>query len=588
MGYYRDYTIKDAIQSIHQNRFLIPAFQRDFVWNRTQVENLFDSIMRGYPINSLLFWEVTGKDRSAYEYYQFLQEHVQYHRIHGILKTGCDSMDQFMAVLDGQQRLTAVFLGMCGTMSYHIKYRSWEYSERDFPKLMLYLNLTEIKEDQGYNFRFRPKVDGRFPDLIDDDEGKWFRCGAILSLDNIEQFKSDHTLTVNEATVLTAFDHSVTGKPAFHVYVENGVSSDRAVDIFVRINSGGKILSLSDISLSLVVAGWKNLNAKEQIWNLSNTVSGLGFSIDHDYVIKAFLYLLDKPVKTKISTFNTAFISETETNWGRISESIRQVFQMLKDLGFNYGTLTSTNATLPLLYYVYKNGLEGVLNKMAMQDQRLSMKNWLMKTLLMRSFGGSSDNTLTLARKALSLSTPGGFPADAVSEAIRQPHTIGQELIDQWLGTQKDNAFAFSILALLYPDMDLSNKFDQDHLHPVALHKQYYDAHPEINDSIKWSRYNSIVNLQLLGANLNRSKGDTPLKEWVRNTLPSRPSLYEETYIPIGISLETSNFEEFYSKRKELLTVQLCTSLGVTLSAPSATSIETAVAFADDVDDDPE
>ena len=62
MGYYRDYTIKDAIQSIHQNRFLIPAFQRDFVWNRTQVENLFDSIMRGYPINSLLFWEVSNGD----------------------------------------------------------------------------------------------------------------------------------------------------------------------------------------------------------------------------------------------------------------------------------------------------------------------------------------------------------------------------------------------------------------------------------------------------------------------------------------------------------------------------------------------
>ena len=51
-------TIKEAIDAINQRDFLLPAIQRKFVWSSHQICVLFDSIMRGYPINSFMVWEV--------------------------------------------------------------------------------------------------------------------------------------------------------------------------------------------------------------------------------------------------------------------------------------------------------------------------------------------------------------------------------------------------------------------------------------------------------------------------------------------------------------------------------------------------
>ena len=58
MSFVEPLTIKDAIENIHRKNYLLPAIQREFVWSPEQIERLFDSVMREYPISSFLFWEV--------------------------------------------------------------------------------------------------------------------------------------------------------------------------------------------------------------------------------------------------------------------------------------------------------------------------------------------------------------------------------------------------------------------------------------------------------------------------------------------------------------------------------------------------
>ena len=53
-----------------------PAFQREFVWEIEQIEKLFDSIMRGYPISSMLLWRVEGKSKSKWKFYKFIDSFV--------------------------------------------------------------------------------------------------------------------------------------------------------------------------------------------------------------------------------------------------------------------------------------------------------------------------------------------------------------------------------------------------------------------------------------------------------------------------------------------------------------------------------
>ena len=59
-------TIKEATDRIHKKEYLLPAIQREFVWSSDQIEMLFDSLMRGYPISSFLFWKVERDNQKNY------------------------------------------------------------------------------------------------------------------------------------------------------------------------------------------------------------------------------------------------------------------------------------------------------------------------------------------------------------------------------------------------------------------------------------------------------------------------------------------------------------------------------------------
>ena len=66
MGFKTPVTIKSMIQGIQANAYVLPAIQREFVWDATQIERLFDSLMRQYPIGSFLFWQIEEKNVSKF------------------------------------------------------------------------------------------------------------------------------------------------------------------------------------------------------------------------------------------------------------------------------------------------------------------------------------------------------------------------------------------------------------------------------------------------------------------------------------------------------------------------------------------
>lgn len=62
MAFVEPITIKETIGQIRKKNFILPAIQREFVWDTEQIELLFDSLMRDYPISSFLFWSVEKKN----------------------------------------------------------------------------------------------------------------------------------------------------------------------------------------------------------------------------------------------------------------------------------------------------------------------------------------------------------------------------------------------------------------------------------------------------------------------------------------------------------------------------------------------
>ena len=112
-------TIKTTLEEIQQTKFVLPAIQREFVWQPEQIARLFDSLMQGYPFGTFLYWKVDRQNSGLYTFYGFVRDYHQRDNPH------CPQLPQFhntdlTAVLDGQQRLTALNIGLCGSMALRL------------------------------------------------------------------------------------------------------------------------------------------------------------------------------------------------------------------------------------------------------------------------------------------------------------------------------------------------------------------------------------------------------------------------------------------------------------------------------------
>ena len=159
-GFQLPISIKDAIDNIDHQRYLLPAIQRKFVWSASQIEMLFDSIMRGYPLNSFMFWHITdSRIKTDFKFYRFLTEYREFFKEDNpsIDATG---MSDFDAVIDGQQRLTSLYIGLKGTYAYKMPRLWWNDDEKALPTRRLYLNLSQLKNEENdansmiYDFKF--------------------------------------------------------------------------------------------------------------------------------------------------------------------------------------------------------------------------------------------------------------------------------------------------------------------------------------------------------------------------------------------------------------------------------------------------
>ena len=571
-GFQAPITIHQAIERINRSEFLLPAFQREFVWKPNQIEQLFDSIMQGYPISSMLFWKVKENTKADFRFYQFLKKYIEYHAIHNDT-IATNGVNDFHAILDGQQRLTALYIGLCGSYAYKEYRRAYAYSEWSYPTRHLYLNISsEFKDDESdrkYKFTFLDQAVTQEEEIyIDDEDEKWFKVGVVLDLyksDGLDDFAEKHQLTKESKKLIKQLERIIHTGLNINYYEEDEQNPDKAVNIFVRINSGGTTLSFSDILMSIAIASWKQKDARTEINDLVDAIRAKGFNLDKDYILKSFLYLYHKDVRFKITSFKNDFIGNIELNWENIRNSILNLYDLLKTFGLTDYTLTTNNATLPILYYIYhRNIFTDSATKTAYKDDREIIKKWLLTILVRRTFGGQTDTVLTQSRKAFTadieqskLGSISQFPTAEINKEIKKLTDIGDDFIDELLLTQKDSQYSFPILALLYPDMDYkNNNFHQDHLHPAATYANITDKEKA---TYGWKVYNSILNLQMLDANENMSKNDMSLKDWVEQETKNADlkRFMESHIIPQNIGLELTNFTQYITDRKALLVTKL-------------------------------
>lgn len=356
-GFATPITIKEAVDAIDARTYLLPAIQRKFVWSSDQIEVLFDSIMRGYPINSFMFWEVKESIiKNNFKFYQFL---TKYRQFFGEDNPDIDtkSYKDFYAIIDGQQRLTSIYLALKGSYAYKLP-RKWLYNtEVAMPTRYLYLNLTnrlpeENERQMVYDFQFLTEQEHKL--MSADVNSIWYRINEILTftskdevdnyIDSKGWFKKDFT----KQTIRRLHD-VIFNERLINYYLEKTQEIDTVLDIFIRTNSGGEPLSFSDLLMSITTANWTS-DARKEIPDVVNKVFQIGnpgFLIDKDFVLKTCLVLFNDNIKFQVKNFDKSNVIIFEKNWDRIKKSIIESFTLLSNIGFNNQNLRAKNAVIP-------------------------------------------------------------------------------------------------------------------------------------------------------------------------------------------------------------------------------------------------
>ena len=576
MSFQTPITIKEAVENIDNHTFLLPAIQREFVWSHTKIEWLFDSIMRNYPISSFLFWQVEGDTKNGYRFYKFINEYRETFKTHNE-EISTDGINDFQAVLDGQQRLTSIYIGLKGSYAYRLRGAlKADKSERSRPTRHLYLNISNALQDEEdgriYEFKFLKKAHTKEQEIyVDKKSTVWFRVGAILNYENEEIFDNfvEDLESKFARKAIRQLRRTILEKALINYFLEKEQDLDKALNIFIRINSGGEPLNFSDLIMSIAVANWRKTDAREAIHTLVDNIRDKGFSISKDFVLKTFLYLYSKDIKFKVTNFSNENAKDFEDKWEEIRDTILEVFDLVKSFGFTDYTLTSKNAIIPIIYYLFhKNIYQEFTMKIGYKSQREMIKRWLHTMLIKRVFGGSSDVTLSQVRHAFTDNFEEmkikdeivEFPLSAINSKIKKDISVSQEFMKELLCIQKDDKYAFSLLSLLYPHLDYrNNHFHKDHLHPISTFTKEFITYLTVTEEIKekyYQRcvYNGIYNLQMLDANENMSKNDKSLKAWIEEETKNQDKKqFLENHLIPAIDFSIENFKEFIDKREEIL-----------------------------------
>ncbi|GAA3840562.1 DUF262 domain-containing protein [[Pseudomonas] carboxydohydrogena] len=573
-------TIAEALGRIQTKSYVLPAIQREFVWKPEQIERLFDSLMQGYPFGTFLFWKVEAPTGGKFKFYDFVLNYHQRDAAH-CPEIGILHHQSVTAVLDGQQRLTALNIGLRGSMAIKQPNKWWTNPDA-FPIRTLHLDLlaSPTPDEDGVRYRFKFLDDGQ---VERDEKAHWFKVPNILGMKDgpamlatlMERGLQGDALQGAYA-ILDRLHRVVHSHNLINYYEEEAQDLERVLNIFIRLNSGGTILSYSDLLLSVAVAQWTHVDARAEIHKLVDDLNriGTGFALSQDFVLKAGLMLADiASVGFKVENFTTANMLALESNWPSIRSALVRTVELASSFGLNGQTLKADSALLPIAYYLYKrNAPANYVTHSQFANDREAIKDWLVKSIVKASgiWGSGLDTLLTALREVLQAAPGEAFPVEQLRQAMSQRGkslTFEPAEIEDLLHLEYGDKRTFPLLSLLFPFVDLRNQFHVDHVYPISrftparLQKQGFSG---ADAEVMAQHANTLPNLQLLEGAINNEKKASLPTAWLSTHFPDSTSqVHYRTKHELGdLPADLEGFEAFYAARRDRLRKKLVDLLG--------------------------
>jgi len=583
--------ISEILPRLNESLF-IPCLQRDYCWNQDQIKMLWDSLLRGLPLGSLLIWDDEGDGPRRDPAYSFIQHYVDsrafsfedegYIRRYSQRFDFEEIPDSYSLVLDGQQRLTSFYLSLTGSFTTR-KHGGWVNNRGAWNQRELYFDLLsgdqtgEHDRDLVYEFRFR-KSGG----LSESGDRYWFAISRLvdganeLTADSFleKEVFLDETLPAIQKNVdkdeheriesnLERLWWCVNHREA--ILCERTLTDEKtARELFIRRNKAGKTLSGVDILLALLTGYWKKIDegggptdAKKQIEQFTESLSRdddlteSGFTFGKNFVLRTLLLFSgERPAFRANGRYDGDDLREAEKIFydDQFEQAIREAFELSSEFGFHNGALSSKNVVAPISQYLYETD-----TSTSASDS--GIRYWLATTVLNGVFGNiGTERVLKTARGHIKESDGNRFPATEILDDLRGSGAVVQlnsEVLDELLEdvNYRSGARRNAFLTHLYQNRKAGNKeYEVDHIFPRGkLGDEKFlremGVEPERIDWFKDNR-DHIANLQLLTPKENKSKSDRNLTDWLKRidsgdveSLSGKCEYFEQHRVPADSDL---------------------------------------------------
>jgi hypothetical protein len=524
--------------------FWLPNIQRPFVWSEEKTCRLFDSILREYPISTLLVW----KTRSTIRRRKFIDNFLPQHRHQLSAFYIPEDNKKKCLVLDGQQRLQSLYIGLKGS-----------YEGRE-----LYLDILSgevaAPDDVKFKFEFLDSDKGKFPwikfkdlvfskqDMLTVAQGLVKNAGRALA-DSESQKISKHV-----ALVFKAFhsDDGIAYQELDSIENEDLYTEDDVVEVFIRANSGGTPLGKSDLLFSLLTSTWDN--ADDQMEDLLEELNRHGFAFTRDFILKTCLTLLDQGARYEVEKFRKKGVrQDIEGKWDEIANAIEDVLDFVRQKTFVQcdKALPSYLLLIPLIYIRYHFPKQWA--------QAKDVETYLLRTALAGAFSGTPDQLIdALVRQ---LKVLGRFDLAEVFGIVRSENRA-LELTENRLWEMGYGSDTIHLLFNLWYSFNYTPAYDNnlpqvDHIFPQSLLRKVKMVNPD-SGKMNMTRYKAndrdqLANCMLLTAAENGAggKSNIPPDEWFKG---KTAEYLDKHLIPQDTTLwKIDRFDDFILARQALI-----------------------------------
>ena len=493
---------------VSQREWVLPTFQREYVWNdEPRIREFLESIFYDWPVGSIILWTPNPKDKDI----------IKKRKLQTEIKGSPEYLQEY--IIDGQQRITTllrafkdetfVFRGIEKRACYDFSSKKFVFMEKN----PLATNIVSLK------------------DIIDLSHSK------IKEKMKLEELNYDVDDLIGEIKRMEKYDMNIQRTP-------ERTSMKDAMELFIRLNTGGKPLPSVDLALAYISLLWDE--SREEFKKFRDSLKPTGFCFDLDFFIRClFAVSLKQSIrKTLIRSFSTKNVQE---DWDKTRKGIEKTIDFLKttlNLGSNL-FLEAENSLVPIVF-LFSEKEETIKGKMNL------LAYWFIVSYLNQRFSGQST---TVLNRDINTIQNDKKPIEGLINNLKEDRSIFVTKADHIKGGQ----FKF-ILYTLYKDIrttDFVTGFGIDT--SMITSSNRLDLHHIFADSLlKKTKFKSkkeeIANKTFLTNKSNKilsNSEPTYLAQYDKNLLQAH-------FIPKKENLwKLNNYDDFLNERGMLISSAL-------------------------------